>query len=518
MTKWMNDRMRRNNFDMSAASGRSHHASMSSAEEPAALQGGSRVVALSALWPDMPAALPVRSKKFSAKIVQDIFRAIDLGLLLLLNFTLASFFFSELDAPAGVVAAFSLLAPLIFAIAAQAARLYELQAIRNVASSICSAAVVWSAAALASTGLAWVFETPIRQPGLIELAVVSSAVGALCLAAVRKAQGDFVRRQLARGAFARRIAILGTSAPSDELIDSLEGDESVELVGSFRFRPDGSTSPFNESTDLRKLVQLYRLDCIVLFPASLDDPQLRRMLACTCRVPVDVQVHVPVLATHGFTNAPRNGLVTVSERPMKHWSGIVKRSEDIVLASLILVLTIPVMLLVSLLIKVESPGPILFRQSRFGYDDTVIGVLKFRTMYMNQGDLTGANGTVPGDVRVTRVGRIVRKLSLDELPQLINVLAGEMSLVGPRAHAVAMQVCGSLYHEAFDEYCARHRVKPGITGWAQVHGYRGPVDTYEKARARLKYDLEYIENWSLWMDLKILVRTFGTVIRAENAV
>jgi polysaccharide biosynthesis protein PslA len=169
--------------------------------------------------------------------------------------------------------------------------------------------------------------------------------------------------------------------------------------------------------------------------------------------------------------------------------------------------------LVALLIKLESRGPVFFVQRRFGFNNEVIRVLKFRTMYVDRGDQSGEQRTVRDDRRVTRVGRILRALSIDELPQLINVLRGEMSIVGPRPHAIAMKAGnGVLYGDAVAEYCHRHRVKPGITGWAQVNGLRGEVDTLSKARARVEHDLYYIEHWSPWLDLKILVKTIIVVM------
>ena len=163
----------------------------------------------------------------------------------------------------------------------------------------------------------------------------------------------------------------------------------------------------------------------------------------------------------------------------------------------------------AILIKLDSPGPVLFVQKRFGFNNEVIGVLKFRTMHIDRADPSGAQRTVRNDPRVTRLGRILRWLSFDELPQLINVIRGDMSLVGPRPHAVAMKAGDRLYGEAVERYLHRHRVKPGITGWAQVSGLRGEVDTLEKAHARVAHDLYYIEHWSPWLDLKILLKTVG---------
>lgn len=194
-----------------------------------------------------------------------------------------------------------------------------------------------------------------------------------------------------------------------------------------------------------------------------------------------------------------------------------KRIEDMVLSSVALILLSPVMLLVALAIKLDSPGPVLFRQKRYGYNNRLIEVFKFRSMYQNQSDFTADKQTTRGDPRVTRVGRFIRKTSLDELPQLFNVFAGSMSMVGPRPHATATKAAGILFEEAVQEYTARHRVKPGITGWAQINGYRGETDTLEKIEKRVEFDLEYIENWSVWFDLYILFRTVPAVILTKEA-
>jgi exopolysaccharide biosynthesis polyprenyl glycosylphosphotransferase len=202
----------------------------------------------------------------------------------------------------------------------------------------------------------------------------------------------------------------------------------------------------------------------------------------------------------------------ILEPPLNGWHRAVKWLEDKLFGLLLLAAVGPLMVLISLAIKLDSRGPILFMQKRFGYNNKVIDVLKFRTMHVSCCDPSGAKRTIKDDPRVTRVGRVLRWLSLDELPQLLNVIRGDMSLVGPRPHAVAMMVENRLYHEAVEGYLQRHRVKPGITGWAQINGLRGEVDTIEKARSRVAHDLYYIENWSLGLDLRILVRTIFLVV------
>ncbi len=175
------------------------------------------------------------------------------------------------------------------------------------------------------------------------------------------------------------------------------------------------------------------------------------------------------------------------------------------------------MALVALAIKLDSKGPVLFRQKRYGFNNELIEVFKFRSMYVDQTDANAAKLVTKDDPRVTRVGRFIRKTSLDELPQLFNVLKGELSLVGPRPHALQAKAADRLYQDVVDGYFARHRVKPGITGWAQINGWRGETDTREKIQKRVEHDLYYIENWSVLFDLYILLKTPFALLRGENA-
>ena len=193
-----------------------------------------------------------------------------------------------------------------------------------------------------------------------------------------------------------------------------------------------------------------------------------------------------------------------------------KRGLDIAIAALLLPALAPLLLVVAIAVRLTSPGPILFRQWRFGLGGRPIEVLKFRTMYHAQRDISGEVRTRPHDPRVTVVGRMLRRTSIDELPQLLNVLRGDMSLVGPRPHAIHMRIGPHFYFDAVDGYHLRHRVRPGLTGWAQVNGSRGEVDTIEKAEERLQKDLWYVWNWSLGLDMQILVKTlFGGFISIQ---
>jgi Undecaprenyl-phosphate glucose phosphotransferase len=205
------------------------------------------------------------------------------------------------------------------------------------------------------------------------------------------------------------------------------------------------------------------------------------------------------------------------QQPIRDVDGIVKEILDRGLAAVAVVLLAPILLLTCLAIRIESKGPILFRQKRFGFNNNEISVLKFRSMYTDRQDVSGAERTQKNDPRVTRVGRFIRRTSIDELPQLFNVLKGDMSLVGPRPHATMMRVGDKYYFDAVKGYTARHRVKPGITGLAQVRGLRGEISTTERARKRVEYDIYYIENWSPLLDIRIMIETIVKLIWDKNA-
>jgi putative colanic acid biosynthesis UDP-glucose lipid carrier transferase len=206
-------------------------------------------------------------------------------------------------------------------------------------------------------------------------------------------------------------------------------------------------------------------------------------------------------------------VVSISETPFYGVDGFVKRLEDVLISGLLLLILAPVMLAIAAAVKLTSPGPAIFRQHRYGLRGNKIEVWKFRTMTVseNDGPIIQAR---KDDPRVTRIGSFLRRTSLDELPQLINVLSGSMSLVGPRPHAVAHN---EQYRRLIDRYMLRHKVKPGITGWAQVNGWRGETDTLEKMQKRVEFDLAYIHNWSLTFDLKILFLTAFRVLTDKNA-
>jgi len=227
---------------------------------------------------------------------------------------------------------------------------------------------------------------------------------------------------------------------------------------------------------------------------------------------------VPDLASFDLIQANMTSIdgipiVAICESPFVGINSIIKRLSDVVISLLILLLISPLMLLIAIGIKLTSRGPVLFKQRRYGLDGKEIVVYKFRSMTVMEDD-GQVNQATRNDPRITRFGSFLRKTSLDELPQFINVLQGGMSVVGPRPHAVSHN---EMYRSLIKGYMIRHKVKPGITGWAQINGFRGETDTLEKMQARIDYDLDYLRNWSLFLDLLIIFKTISVVIEDNNA-
>jgi Undecaprenyl-phosphate glucose phosphotransferase len=237
-------------------------------------------------------------------------------------------------------------------------------------------------------------------------------------------------------------------------------------------------------------------------------------------LPADIRLCPDVIGFHmphrGVSHIAGVPMLNVFEKPIAGWDSVVKAVEDRVLASLILLGIAPLMLTVAIAIKLTSPGPVFFKQKRYGFNNEIIEVFKFRSMHVER--CSGEAGPVAqatrDDDRITPLGRFLRRTSLDELPQFINVVRGEMSIVGPRPHAVAHN---EQYAKLIDEYLARHKVKPGITGWAQVNGLRGETDTLDKMERRVQFDLHYIENWSLAFDIRIILMTLLVGFSHPNA-
>jgi Undecaprenyl-phosphate glucose phosphotransferase len=356
-------------------------------------------------------------------------------------------------------------------------------------------------------------------------------VGGLCaLFAGRLVLTSLVRRWARSGRLVRRVIIVGGGREGETLVRALEheADSDLRICGVFDDR-GGERSPqvvagipkLGTVDDLVEFTRRTRVDLILVsLPLTAEDRVLH-MVRKLWVLPVDVRLaaHMSKLrfrprAYSYIGNVP---VLDIFDKPIADWNMVMKSAFDLVAGGLILIGMLPLMAATALAIKLDSPGPVLFRQRRLGFNNEVIEVFKFRSLYHKHADPTASKVVTKNDPRVTRVGRFIRKTSLDELPQLINVLRGELSLVGPRPHAVEANTANRLWEEVVDGYFARHRVKPGITGWAQINGWRGEVNTPEKLQNRVEHDLYYIENWSLLFDLYILLRTPFALLRTENA-
>jgi Undecaprenyl-phosphate glucose phosphotransferase len=328
---------------------------------------------------------------------------------------------------------------------------------------------------------------------------------------------------------ARNVAIIGAGNEGQRLIARLWAgqDRSVVVRGVFddrKSRLPGSVcglAVLGTTDDLLHFARHTPVDEVIIALPLDADCRLRSLCDKMKALAVDVRLSLePLAETFRVRDMGYVGDVPVLDlvnRPLKAWRGATKLLEDKLLGLILLILLSPLMLLIAIMIKLDSCGPIFFVQKRFGFNNEVIRVLKYRTMYVDLCDRSGAQRTVQDDPRVTRVGRVLRTLSFDELPQLINVLRGDMSLVGPRPHPLGMKAGDRLYGEAVAQYLHRHRVKPGLTGWAQVNGLRGEVDTIQRAHARVAHDIYYIDHWSLWLDLKILLTTAVVLVSRDNA-
>jgi Undecaprenyl-phosphate glucose phosphotransferase len=357
-----------------------------------------------------------------------------------------------------------------------------------------------------------------------------TCASATMLSGMRLVSGFTANKLMLTGVLTKNFVIVGASELGQRLARRLD-DESAGmlLLGLFDqrnrvrvARGAGADIPVQEFPALYGLLSRGLVDeVIITIPPHARD-RIMELSALFHPFPVSLCV----LAPEGFEHLRildncRYGDVNtlrVMNKPMDEVAVIIKWVEDKVIAFCCLLLVLPLMLLATLAIKLDSRGPVFFKQKRVGANNRSFELLKFRSMYVEQADPLGSQLTRASDPRITRVGRFLRRTSVDELPQLINVLRGDMSLVGPRPHPLAANAAGVEYARAVDKYLIRHRVKPGITGWAQVNGWRGETVTIEQIRQRVDHDLYYVDNWSLAFDLLILVRTVFTVASQRNAI
>ena len=325
----------------------------------------------------------------------------------------------------------------------------------------------------------------------------------------------------------RSVAVVGTGSIAASIVRRLEttGEFGVRLAGIYDDRgperiAEESPEPLRVVGDLDKLIEQARAGTIdyvfIALPTRAEGrivELVNRLADTTATVYVIPDLFISDLMRSQWTTLGGLPAVSVFDSPFDGVSGWLKRAEDLVLGAVFLALVALPMLAIAIGVAITTPGSVLFRQRRYGLNGRLVEVLKFRTMTASD-DGSKVVQAQQDDPRVTRFGRFLRAFSLDELPQLFNVIGGSMSLVGPRPHAVAHN---EEYRRLIHGYMLRHKVKPGITGWAQVNGWRGETDTLDKMQKRVTHDLEYVQNWSLWLDLKILGMTLAVVASRRNA-
>ena len=415
-----------------------------------------------------------------------------------------------------------------FAVLAEALGCYDIDAQFSLRRAWQRVATSWIATALFMVTLGFLLKASDQVSRGWALGWFLSGAAMLLLA--RGAMTIWVRRLKRRGTFDSRVAIFGAGAQGARLAHYIQTHDklTITLTGFYDDRRDGRVpkrvSGLPVLGNLTTLVDRIRLggidQVIVALPWSAD-VRLQQIVSELALTPVRIRL-APDLASFVFASRPvvllgEMPVMTLFERPISGVDAWAKSIEDRLLGGIALLLAAPLLALIAIAIKLDSPGPVLFRQPREGFNNRPFFVYKFRSMFHNRSEIDNIRQATRVDPRVTRVGAVLRKLSFDELPQLINVMQGNMSLVGPRPHAASTRAGGKLFSDVVLSYAARHKVKPGITGWAQVCGWRGETDTEDKLIKRFEHDLYYIENWSIWFDLYIMLRTGVALVTPKNA-
>jgi len=480
-----------------------------------------------------PAALAVANEKvhsaYSNVVINGVVRLADFACLSIVGIASYLAYVVPIDGftwtPVWAVLAMSAIAVISF----QAAEIYDVQIYRGRLRQFTRMTSSW----------AFVFLLFIGASFFAKFGDVVSRVwlatfffsGLVVLGLQRMALRSWVRRWAREGRLGRRTVIVGSDENGEHLIEALrqQDDSDLKLLGVFDDRNDARAlhtcaglPKLGRINDILEFARRTRVD-LVLFALPISaEGRILDMLKKLWVLPVDIRLsaHTNKLRFRPRSYSYIGSVPTLGmfEQPITDWDMVMKWVYDRVVGAILLIMLAPVMALVALAIKLDSPGPVLFRQKRFGFNNERIDVFKFRSLYHHQADPLAAKVVTKNDPRVTRIGRIIRKTSLDELPQLFNVVfKGNLSIVGPRPHAVQGKLHSRLFDEAVDGYFARHRVKPGITGWAQINGWRGEIDNEEKIQKRVEFDLYYIENWSPLFGLYILLKTPWALIKGENA-
>ena len=466
--------------------------------------------------PLRPEALsPVRSRLTGAMVRQG-FRALDaaaLGVALVLSVAASHADLAELwPCALGAMLAFAVLPSLGAYTYASEERIWQ---------ALARAAAGAGLAILAVLAFNALF--PATRPATASWSVAT-------LAAVLATHGGglaCVRRWRRAGRLTPNILVVGATENAQRLIETALRTREVAVLGLFDDRSDRIPATIHGVPVLGDTAALLEhrilpyVDRIVLTVNAAGPARTAELIERLHVLPNELCLFLdaedPKSRSTTLSWLARSTL-SVDGAKARDGRQLAKRLQDVVLGLLLLIGALPVMAVIAVLVRLDSPGPILFRQRRHGFNNEEILVWKFRSMRTDATDDAGARQVALNDDRVTRIGRFIRNTSLDELPQLINVLQGRMSLVGPRPHPIGMKTAGQDSHRLVAEYAWRHRMKPGITGWAQINGSRGPVHTAEEVRRRVELDVDYIERQSVWLDLYILAMTLPRLLGDGEAV
>jgi Undecaprenyl-phosphate glucose phosphotransferase len=399
----------------------------------------------------------------------------------------------------------------VFALVMQIFGMYRFAALRRRHQHLARLGSIWGVVVLML--IAIIFLTHRAQDYSRAWMLLWALGGWLGLVASRLRAWHVIRRR--RSQLVTRVAVVGEPSAARCCAQRLkaDGNGDVDVIGVYLLGARGARLGGDNGVLAQLLRADTRVDEIVFAMRCGEIPDLyEEVIRFSPRV-VDIKIGFDLAASGSGFERPLV-LVPVWNRPLAGAQAVVKRAIDLCASAILLVCILPLMAVVAALIKLDSPGPVLFKQQRFGINKKPFELYKFRSMCCEASSDPSVPQARRRDPRVTRIGRFLRRTSLDELPQLVNVFKGDMSLVGPRPHAIQHD---DKYASLIEGYLTRHHVKPGITGWAQVHGWRGETDTLEKMERRIEYDIFYINHWSLLLDLRILFRTFVVVLRQRNA-
>ncbi|MGA0531065.1 undecaprenyl-phosphate glucose phosphotransferase [Hansschlegelia sp. KR7-227] len=473
------------------------------------------------------------AERFSAASISQVLlvgavRGLDVAIVL--GAGLASYLtvFDGLGAIGWPYLAATLLGVVLTSVFAQASDAYNIVAFRSASGQIGRMLGAWTLlfAALAAVGAFFDFGGLVERKWLGYWFVY----GACGFTVGHSLVAVLVKKWAADGRLGRKAVIVGGGQPAAELIHSLESapGNDIHICGVFDDRSNDRSpaivAGYPKLGNIAELVEfgrLARIDLLIVTIPISAEGRVAQILKTLWVLPVDIRLsaHTDKLRfrPRAYSYLGAIPMVELAEKPIANWDFVAKRAFDLVVGALALVLLAPLMIGTAIAIKIDSRGPVFFRQKRYGFNNEVIDVFKFRSLKHEMSDPDAKTSVTKNDSRVTRIGRFIRKTSIDELPQLFNVIRGELSLVGPRPHAVGAHTSERLWNDVVDGYFARHKVKPGVTGWAQINGWRGEVDTQDKLRKRVDHDLYYIENWSILFDIVILAKTPFALAKSENA-